>query len=130
MPQTNLDDKRCSQRVLIRRPVKYQSFQLADRKLSVDLLCAQSWQPAQLIDLSDCGAGILCDQPPKTALPVALSFSLPNYDNDAKLILQAQITRVAKVNRQYLIGLKLLNPSAHERLVIREFFRYHQRFSA
>lgn len=131
MPQSN--EQRCSQRVLIRRPVEFtQLDKMPERPkiLSNQLPNLSNWQYAQLIDLSDCGVGLICQQPGTVNDCWLISLSLPNYDNDAALNLAAKVVRSEKVRENYLVGLEILEPSAHDLIVIHDFFRYHQRFYA
>ncbi|WP_321275926.1 PilZ domain-containing protein [Thiomicrorhabdus indica] len=134
MTNQSLTEKRCSERVLIRRPVKFTPLKhtdSSDRRLSPnDTLEHQQWNSANLIDLSDCGMGLICDRVAQPNECWLISLSLPTYDNDSPLILRAKVIRSEKIRQQYLIGLEMLHPSAHDLIVIHDFFRYHQRFFA
>lgn len=126
------NDQRCSERVLIRRPVKICPLATQPANTTQEPLAPKEydWHSAQLIDLSSCGMGLLIDQALETYDYWLVSMSLPNYDNDAPLLLKAKITRTSKVRQQYLIGFEFLHLSAHDLIVIRDFFDYHRRFFA
>ena len=135
MTNPSLIEKRCSERVLIRRPVKFtpieniENTEMTEGHLSPDNeLKHHTWSTANLIDLSDCGMGLICDHSMNLEECWLIALTLPTYDNDSPLILKAKVVRTEKVRQQYLIGLEMLYPSAHDLIVIHDFFRYHQRF--
>lgn len=131
MTNSSKIEKRCSERVLIRRPVKFtpiKNTEVTEIRLPPDELKHHTWSTANLIDLSDCGMGLLCDHSMSNKECWLIALTLPTYDNDSPLILKAKVIRTEKIRQQYLIGLEMLYPSAHDLIVIHDFFRYHQRF--
>lgn len=132
MTNPSFIEKRCSERVLIRRPVKFtpiENSEVAEGHLSLnEELAHHDWSPANLIDLSDCGMGLICDDSMSPNECWLIALTLPTYDNDSPLILKGKVVRTEKIRQQYLIGLEMLYPSAHDLIVIHDFFRYHQRF--
>jgi len=112
-PQT---DQRCSKRISINR--------------SATLQIPNADQPVQakILNISSCGAGILCNHDLSIGELVKLKFSLPNYDNESELSIQSKIACFSKVQNQYLIGVEFTELDMHETLVIQSFTSYHARF--
>ncbi len=112
-PQT---DPRCAERVSINR--------------SATLKAPDTDKPVQakLLNISMCGAGILCNHNLKIGDVITLNFSLPNYDNESDLAITSKIACFSKVQRQYLIGVEFSVLDMHEELVIKSFTNYHERF--
>lgn len=112
-------EQRCAERMTIRRPVKLHEASEESRIIH-----------GQLLDISDCGLGILTSE----ALPLytqpRVDFTLPTYENETPLCILTQVKRIDKVREQYLVGLEILKPTAHDLLVIQAFFQYHKRFMA
>lgn len=138
MTTTPYNDLRSTERVLIRRPVKYATKENCTAEAST--LTSYSnvssclpettdhWENGQLIDISSCGLGIISELAPHQHEHWLVALSLPTYDNDAPLMLHAQVIHASKVRNQYLVGLEILHPSGHDLIVIRDFFNYHRRF--
>jgi len=112
-PQT---DQRCSKRISINRSA---TLQVPDAEKSVQ---------AKILNISSCGAGILCDHDLSIGELVKLKFSLPNYDNENELAIKSKIACFSKVKNQYLIGVEFAELDMHENLVIKSFTSYHERF--
>ena len=112
-PQT---DPRCAQRVSINR--------------SATLQAPNTEQPVQakLLNISKCGAGILCNHNLSIGEIITLNFSLPNYDNESDLAITSKIACFSKVQNQFLIGVEFSELDTHEALVIQSFTSYHERF--
>ncbi len=109
-------EQRCSERVSINR--------------SAILNTPRSDSPirAKLLNISICGAGILCNEDLSIGEIITLHFSLPNYDNESELSIQSKIACFSKVQNQYLIGIEFSKLNTHEELVIKSFTSYHARF--
>jgi len=112
-PQT---DSRCAQRITINRSA---TLKTSDTDSPV---------PAKLLNISRCGAGILCNHNLMIGEIITLNFSLPNYDNDNGLSITSKIACFSKVQNQYLIGVEFSELDTHEELVIQSFTSYHKRF--
>lgn len=129
---TTTSEKRCSERVLISKPIKIKlttepSTQQTPSNTELD---TRDWEKAKLLDLSDCGMGILVNQPLDDSQTLLVSLSLPTYDNESQLYLLTKIVRKLKVRNQFLVGVEFLNQTPHERIVLQDFFHYHKRFYA
>lgn len=109
-------EKRCTERTTIVR--------------SLLILSSDITIQAKLLNISNCGVGVICP----SKLPVgdyfSLQLTLPSYDQDNKLTLKAQTVHLAETHEGFLIGFKFIEPSQHSILVIREFFNFHHRFQA
>lgn len=112
-PQT---DKRCSKRISINRTA---TLQISNTENTIH---------AKVLNISSCGAGILCDHDLKIGEEIKLNFSLPNYDNESELSIASRVACFSKVQKQYLIGIEFATLNAHENLVIKSFTSYHERF--
>ncbi|MCF6345879.1 MAG: PilZ domain-containing protein [Thiomicrorhabdus sp.] len=112
-PQT---DPRCSKRITTNR--------------SATLQPSGTEEPVQakLLNISMCGAGILCNHNLAIGDIVTLNFSLPNYDSENGLSISSKIACFSKVQKQYLIGVEFSQLDTHEELVIQSFTSYHERF--
>lgn len=112
-PQT---DPRCAQRISINRSA---TLKAPDTEAPVQ---------AKLLNISMCGAGILCNHNLHIGEVITLNFSLPNYDNENDLTITSKIACFSKVQNQYLIGVEFSELNTHEELVIQSFTSYHERF--
>jgi len=112
-PQT---DSRCAQRVTTNRTATLKTSE------------ADDLVQAKLLNISMCGAGILCNHNLCLGEIITLNFSLPNYDNDNGLSITSKIACFSKVQNQYLIGVEFSELDTHEELVIQSFTSYHKRF--
>jgi len=112
-PQT---DPRCSKRISVNRSVKVQ-YPALDTPLS-----------GKLLNISHCGAGLLCNQAIDDGEIVTIEFSLPNYDDENPLTITSKIAHNSKVQNQFLIGIEFTKLSLHEKLIIKGFTTYHERF--
>ena len=84
----------------------------------------------KMVDISTCGLGLLSSKPLNTEHPVEIQFTLPTYNNTANIQITGKIVHNTRVNQQYLLGIEFQNLTAHDLLVLKEFFIYHQRFNA
>jgi c-di-GMP-binding flagellar brake protein YcgR len=86
--------------------------------------------PAQLLDISAEGAGLLCEQTLPHGEALSVEFSLPDYEQEHLMHVQGQVTHLTKTQNRYLIGMQFTELTPHQRLVIQGFVAYHQRFQA
>ncbi|WP_040726209.1 PilZ domain-containing protein [Thiomicrorhabdus sp. Kp2] len=84
----------------------------------------------KMVDLSTCGLGLLSPKPINEDNLVSLQFSLPAYDQNSNINILGKIMHTTQVNRQYLLGIEFQRLTAHDILVMKEFFIYHNRFNA
>ncbi len=110
------NDARCAQRITINRSATIHAEQF---KQPV---------PAKLLNISMCGAGILCNHNLSIGEKIILTFSLPSYESDHELSIASTVACFSKVQKQYLIGVAFEPLNMHEELVIKSFTSYHKRF--
>ena len=85
---------------------------------------------AKLVDLSPSGIGVLSDRTFHHQQNYTLLFSLPGYDGDNTVTIEAKPIHSTHIHQGHLVGFEFIQPSAHAQLVIREFYNYHRRFQA
>ncbi len=110
------NERRCSPRISVTRTVKITS--------------SETTNTGKMLDISDCGTGLVCESAIELEKEIELSFSLPGFDQQNTLNLSARVHHATPVNTKYLIGLQFINLSPHSQLVIKEFSKFHKRFSA
>lgn len=124
---------KCLERISINRPVHLIALNVialnGDQKNNPIQKgqSATSTEDLKLVDLSNCGVGLLSAKPYQVNQSVALQLSLPTYSQTQQLTLNGLVKHATAVHNNYLIGCQLLNLSAHDQLVIKEFFAFHRR---
>ncbi len=118
MPITSNRDQRCGERILVNRAVEINSIRNPEMKAS----------RAKLLDLSFCGIGVISNQAYQPDEALILTFSLPGYEGDQTLSIQAKVIHTQPVQDQFLTGLVFPDLNPHQSLVIKAFVNFHQRF--
>lgn len=122
-----LTEQRCAQRIALNRQA---SVQLNPNHPQASTSTSAHTLPAQLLDITTCGAGLLCTQTLPQGEAVSVEFSLPDYEQDHIMRVEGQVTHLTKTQNRYLIGMQFTQLTPHQRLVIQGFIAYHQRFEA
>ncbi|WP_178863614.1 PilZ domain-containing protein [Thiomicrorhabdus cannonii] len=71
-----------------------------------------------LLNLSILGAGVLLDRALQPLQRLSMKFSLPAYDDDIELVIDAQTTHVTSSGAGFLTGIEFSLLSPHQSLVI------------
>ncbi|WEJ63087.1 PilZ domain-containing protein [Thiomicrorhabdus lithotrophica] len=116
MKPTKLTDSRCSERISINRTVEINN---GSHPISI-----------KMVNISNCGFGALASQVFQNGEILKVEFSLPGYEQNSKISLNAQVIHSTKVNNNFLIGLSFQDLTPHQKLVIKEFSNFHKRFDA
>ncbi|MEA1989374.1 MAG: PilZ domain-containing protein [Pseudomonadota bacterium] len=116
MKPIKLTDSRCSARISVNRTVEINNDS----------------QPVsmKMVNISNCGFGILGSKAFQNGKILKVHFSLPGYEQNSKIKLNAQVIHSTRVNNNFLIGLTFQDLTPHEQLVIKEFANFHKRFDA
>ena len=116
MKPIKLTDNRCSERISVNRTVEINN---GSHPISM-----------KMVNISNCGLGVLGSKVFQNGEILKLEFSLPGYEQNSKISLKAQVVHSTKVNKNFLIGLSFQELTPHEQLVIKEFSNFHKRFDA
>jgi hypothetical protein len=71
-----------------------------------------------LLNLSILGAGVLLDRALQAQQRISMKFSLPAYDDDIELVIDAETTHVTPSGTGFLTGIAFSLLSPHQSLVI------------
>lgn len=116
MKPIKLTDNRCSERISVNRTLEINND---SQPISM-----------KMVNISNCGFGALGSQAFQNGEILKVQFSLPGYEQNSTISLNAKVVHSTHVNNNFLIGLSFQNLTPHEQLVIKEFSNFHKRFDA
>lgn len=114
MKPIKLTDSRCSERISVNR--------------TIEMINGSNPISMKMVNISNCGFGALGSEAFQNGAILKVEFSLPGYEQDSKISLNAQVIHSTRVNNNFLIGLSFQDLTPHEQLVIKEFSNFHKRF--